>query len=248
MVRWQIEDRRLDRAVEYAERARARALVDRLLAARVDLRRHIPAERLRPLEEREAVAKRTLAEVQKRILFSEVNFASEPSPSAALDEPYRRLADADREYLEVEEEILGASRLWRELAGRSPVSLDFIQRHLAPPQGALLLYEIGPESSYLFVLPHEPAPAAVYPLVVDAAGAQVLGVSPGVLSRDKVQRILGGSEAGPGGVVGLLQERPRGDVAGGARPRGPAACALAHRHPRAGVEGRPAIPRGRDRA
>lgn len=216
MIRWQIEDRRLDRAVEYAERSHARALVDRLLGARVDLRRHVPRERLRALERREVAAKQRLAEVQRAILLRESDLGAGPSRRQGLDALYRQLAEADGDLVQVEEDILGASSLWREVAGRSPASLETIQQRLAPPDGALLLYEIGDERSHLFVLPRAPAAAAVFGLEIDPAAAAALGVAPGALGREAVRSILFGAEGRPAGIVSLLRTRPEEDGAAAA--------------------------------
>ncbi|HVF62002.1 MAG TPA: CHAT domain-containing tetratricopeptide repeat protein [Thermoanaerobaculia bacterium] len=210
MIQWQIEDRRLDRAVEYAERSRARALVDRLLGARVDLRRHVPRERLRALERREVAAKQRLAEVQRAILLRESDLGAAPTRRQGLEPLYRQLAEADRDLVQVEEDILGASSLWREIAGRSPASLETIQQRLAPPDGALLLYAVGDERSHLFVLPRAPAAAAVFGLEIDTAAAAALGVAPGALGREAVRGILFGGEGRPAGIVSLLRTRPDG--------------------------------------
>lgn len=209
MIRWQVEDGRLDRAVEYAERSRARALVDQLLAARVDLRRGIPEDRLAPLAAREAAAKQQLAGLNRRIVVAEGDFRLDPGQRRAnLEDLYRQLAEARREFVRVEEALLGESQLWRQTAGRSPVSLEQIQGELAPVDGALLLYAIGDEGGYLFVLTRRPDAAKVFSLEVAPAAARILGVPPGALTRQTLRLLLLGRDGQETGILPRLQAKP----------------------------------------
>jgi hypothetical protein len=94
-------------------------------------------------------------------------------------------------------------------ARKGDVSLFSVQSRLVPRDGLLLLYDIGPESSFLFVVPEAGGDAEVHLLEVPPAAAAPLGVAPGPLTRDMLRRALLGSTGGAGPLQ-LLGERPSG--------------------------------------
>jgi CHAT domain-containing protein/tetratricopeptide (TPR) repeat protein len=220
MIEWQLEAGRLDQAVEYAERSRARVLVDQLAEAKVDLRSRIPEARRRPLEKREAEARSRLAETNRRISLLAQRGGRRGDRSAGADpEALSKLLKtrdaAELELERVEADIAGESPLWRRTAGAPSASLSAIQSQLAPPGGLILLYQVGATASHLFVLPREPGKARVLALVVPPAAAAVLGVAPGALDRDKLRRILKGDATGTGGILESLGQNPHHRPPGG---------------------------------
>jgi len=70
-----------------------------------------------------------------------------------------------------------------------------IQRRLVPAGGFLLLYHIGEEQSFLFVIPATGTPEAL-PLRVSDEDARALGVSSGELAAKVLEELLGTAPAG----------------------------------------------------
>lgn len=213
MVSWLIEAGRPAEALQYAERVRARVLLDQLAAGRVDLRRGIPSEVLEPLERRQSSLAALLAELQQRLA------ALRSSPDAAGESPKELEARLDltgREYQQVVNEIRNASPLWKEIitSGGRPVSADALQREVVPSGGLLLLYQVGPDASFLFTVPPLPGEIRSWPLEILPDSAQALGVDPGSLTSKTLDEILSGDEDSAGlapllGVTrGLKRESP----------------------------------------
>lgn len=199
MIAWLLEAGQIEKALKYAERGRARVLLDQFAANDIDLRSSIPVDIRAPLEKRETNAKARLAEYQQRInrLRSRKDLSNEEKTKqiAALQDSLRI---ADRDYQEVYEEIKNASPLWRNLITSSgqPVSLANIQRELVPPNGLMLLYQIGKEGSHLFVIsPGEQKPEAISLQVTDK-DTSILQVKGGPLKSTDLQKILADSSAG----------------------------------------------------
>lgn len=207
MVYWQLEDDRVEEALEWAERGRARVLLDQLAAGKVDLRQGIPADLRGPLEEREDRARARLAEYQQRItrLRGRRDLSDEERLGriAVLEDSLRL---ADREYREVYREIKTASPLWRDLitTGGRPAPLTALQRRVVPAGGLLLLYQVGREGSHLFLVPPAGAEAEAHALEVGEAEAAVLGLDPGPLTGGALAGLLESDTTGAGGLLAAL--------------------------------------------
>lgn len=195
MAAWLIESGDPERAFEYAERGRARALLDQIAASEVDVRASIPPEILAPLEQRETMARARLAEYQQRITLlqarTDLTDTQRIDRIAALNDSLRA---ADFDYRAVYAEIKNASPLWRDLGGDRPVDVATVQQNLVPDEGLMLLYQVGDEQSVLFVLPPEGGPVETRPLLIADSLAAVLDVPPGPLTGPALQAILGSPE------------------------------------------------------
>jgi hypothetical protein len=105
---------------------------------------------------------------------------------------------AEKEYEQIWEEIKLASPLWQNVvtSGGQPVSLATIQNELVPKNGLMLLYQIGKEGSYLFVIPPgEQKPEAIS-LQFTGKDTSILQVKAGSLKSTDLQKILADSSAG----------------------------------------------------
>jgi len=197
MVAWQLETGQIEKALEYAERGRARVLLDQLATSQIDLRNSIPTDIRVPLEKRETDAKARLAKYRQRItlLRSRKDLSNEEKQRqiAVLEDSLRL---ADRDYQQVYEEVKNASPLWRDLITSSgqAVPLAEIQSRLISENGLMLLYQIGKEGSYLFVIPAAGQKPEVMSLQIPEDVAAALQVEAGPLKSTALQKILIGQD------------------------------------------------------
>ncbi|MBL0173597.1 MAG: CHAT domain-containing protein [Gemmatimonadaceae bacterium] len=219
MITWRLESRDVGAALEYAERGRARVLLDQLAAGKIDLRQSIPSDVRIPLEARESNARARLAEYQERVtrLAARTDILQDERnrQSAVATDSLRA---AERDVRSVYDDIKNASALWRDLitSGGQPVPLATIQRGLVPQRSLLALYQIGEERSFLFLVPAVGAPSVVN-LQVTAADASTLGVRPGALTVAALEQALGAPKAGgAAGIAAVLGQAPRGAVSAAA--------------------------------
>ncbi len=216
MVSWQLEAGNLEAALEYAERGRARVLLDQLQAGKIDLRAGIAPEIRGPLEEREAVAQARMAEFQQRLtLLRGRRDLSDSQRGAEVAEVSQLLRAAHEEFSRIYAEIKNASPLWRDLitSGGQPVELRQLQRRIVPERGLLLLYQLGPEDSHLFVVGSERGDARAFSLEIGPEVGGLLGLPPGPLTISSVGRLLGadlGLFFTPSGNIEPLQEQLHG--------------------------------------
>ncbi len=208
MVAWQIEAGHIEKALEYAESCRARVLLDQLAASRVELRGSIPDSIRDPLENRETDAKAHIAEYQQRItlLRTRKDLTAEEI-NKQIAELERKLRTAYDDYQQAFEEIKSASPLWRELitSGGKPVSLNTIQSQLVMPRSLMLIYQVGKESSFLFVIPPTGQRPEVMQLQVGEQIAPILGIQAGQLKSTDLQNILTGQDPVKS-TIGLIQQ------------------------------------------
>lgn len=181
MVAWQLEAGRVEK---FAERSRARVMLDQLAAGKIDLRNCIPDDIRTPLEKRETDAKARLAEYQQRFsLLRSRKDLSDRETARQLVKLQDSLKVPDRDYQQVYEEIKNASPLWRDLitSGGQPVSLASIQHELVSKSSLMLLYQVGNDSSYLFIVPPAGQQPEVMALQITVRHAPVLNVKAGPL-------------------------------------------------------------------
>ena len=224
MAWWQLEAGDTASAFTYAERGRARVLLDQLAAGKIDIRSSIPADIRGELERREADAQARLAEFQQRItlLRSRADLSDEER-HGRIDALEDSLRLADAEYRRVYADIKNASPLWRDeiTSGGRPSSLRDIQRTVVPRDGLMLSYQIGTEQSVVFVIPPRGRRLQAVSLEITDSIAAALGggVEPGPLTTQVLRTILAGdsTEAGPerGGVFHDLSAPARGTKVAG---------------------------------
>jgi len=181
MVGWQLESGRIGRALESAEHRRSRVLLDQLALARVDWRTGIPEELRSSLLQREARSLAHLSELQQRVR----SLAGKIPPELAAS-----LREEERGYTELYEEMRNASSLWQRAAGQGAFRLAAFQKKGIRPRELVLLYELGEKDSFLFLIPPAGQRVRVFPLKVSQQSAEALGISPGALTAEDVERIL----------------------------------------------------------
>ncbi len=207
MVRWEIEGRRVDLALAVAERGRARVLLDQLRAAHVGERASPDPE----IERRESAARSELAEIRERMTFeSSRKDVPESEKRRSLTALERRLERASRTFRSLYDEARNASPAWRDAVALEPATVEQIQSDVVPEDGLMLLYEIGVQESWVFLVPRAPGAIEVRPLVVGRESAGALGVAAGPLTARALDTVL----AGPSGVLADLRA-PRGGASRG---------------------------------
>ncbi len=216
MVAWQLEAGDPEAALEYAERGRARVLLDQLQAGKIDLRAGIPEEVRTSLEQRESEVQARMSEYRQRITL--MRGRTDLTPRERGEEISRLTSELDtahREFDRIYAQIKNASPLWRDLitSGGEPVDLRQIQRQLVPREGLLLFYQLGEEAAHLFAVGPGRGQVDTFPLAVDEPSGRLLGLPPGALTSRSVRRVLGvdaGLFFGPSGNIEPLQEQLHG--------------------------------------
>jgi tetratricopeptide (TPR) repeat protein len=181
-----------ERAYAAHERARARVLLDQIAAARVDLRRGIPAAERDALERDERRALARLARAQRAL---ETGFPAEPDPAARFERTAAAEAARDsaaRDWQRTRAAIEQRSPLWRGLltASGRPATRAEVQRALAPGE-TMLLYHAGAARSFVFVIPARGA-MRVFELTLDAAAAAALSAPAGAIAAATLERVVAG--------------------------------------------------------
>jgi CHAT domain-containing protein/tetratricopeptide (TPR) repeat protein len=209
MIAWLVESGQSEAALGYAERIRARVLHEQLAAGRIDLRRGIPTEARAPLERREREATLRISRIQQDITLARASWTpADRDGVARLARLEKEMDEASRDYREVIEEIQLQSPAWqRLLRGRdTDVTVRTIQEKLVHPDEFLLLYQIGPESSFLFVVPPSPQQLECRELSIPPDVAAGFGVKPGALGAEVLAALVGGKNEAERGssVVGSM--------------------------------------------
>lgn len=214
MVSWQVEVGNIERAFEFVERGRARAMLDQLAAGQVDIRAGIPADERELLEQRESTALSRITTLQQRLDRAhsqrEMTEDEHHSHIQAFEDSLR---NADRSYQQIYRDIMNASPLWHDqiTSDGHPISLSEAQRELVPPSGFLVIYHIGSVESHAFVIPPEGQQPAVIPLVVPDSIAGLWDRSAGALTSTWLANMLSSSEnEGDGGLIPQLSRSARG--------------------------------------
>ncbi|MDZ7292988.1 MAG: CHAT domain-containing protein [candidate division KSB1 bacterium] len=212
MVAWQLEAGHLEPALEYAERGRARVMLDQLAAGQIDLRNSIPENLRAPLLNRETAAKARMAEYQQRLtLLRSRKDLSDEQKKRENETLKDSLRAAEQDYQQVYEEIKYTSPLWHNLltAAGQPVMLATIQEQLIPENGLMLIYQIGKQGSHLFVIPPASHKPEAITLQVSENLAAALGIEAGSLTSTALQKILlgQGKNGSAGGLLRQLSSR-----------------------------------------
>lgn len=205
---------RIREAFEVAERGRGRALLDVLASARVDLLSGIPEPRRSALAASEAAARADVAEWQARAAAirerSDLASDDRQKESSAAD---RELARAAAAYRRAHEEIRNASAVWRGASGGTPIGFDAARREALAKGEVLLVYTIGPEESWLLVVPREPAAPKALALTVPDDAAATFGIPAGPLTMSTLDDALFGID----GVVPRISAPPVAGSEGAAK-------------------------------
>jgi CHAT domain-containing protein/Tfp pilus assembly protein PilF len=133
-----------DQALAKSEMARARALLDLLTTARLELTRGISAE----LREKERDVRARLSQIQRQLADELSKALARPLIIRELE---ARRQETEREQEGIEARIKAESPHYAELRYPSPLRREEIQKLLQPDE-ALLEYSLGEKGIYLFVV------------------------------------------------------------------------------------------------
>ncbi len=144
----QLDDRRpgtgfAAQALQVAERARARGLLDLLAESGADLRHGIPATLL----DRQRALARTLDAKADRLVALQRG-----APSAELEALSREVSALDTEYEELRASLRRQSPAYASLTQPEPLAPAAIQRDLLDAQTTLVEYALGDAASYAWVV------------------------------------------------------------------------------------------------
>jgi CHAT domain-containing protein/tetratricopeptide (TPR) repeat protein len=194
MVAWQVDAGDVGAALAFTERYRARVLQDQLAAYGVDLFGRAQG-RLAVLERRRTEMGARIAELHSQLAFARSRSDTKEDRRARILSLEASLDDAYRAYETILEEAKNDNPRWRSLDGRT-VGLPEI-RSLVPEDGLLLIYQIGDDRSFLFLVPPAGPPEA-HALEVPAAAAALLGVPPGPLTAEAAGAVFAFGEGKTG--------------------------------------------------
>jgi CHAT domain-containing protein/tetratricopeptide (TPR) repeat protein len=178
MVAWQVDAGDVDAALAFTERYRARVLQDQLAAYGVDLFGRAQG-RLAVLERQRAETGARIAELHSQLAFARSRGDVKADRRARILSLEASLDSAYRDYEMIIEEAKNDNPRWRSLDGRT-VGLPEM-RSLVPEDGLLLIYQIGDDRSFLFLVPPEGPPVA-HTLEAPAETAALLGIPSGPLT------------------------------------------------------------------
>lgn len=184
-------------AFAMTERARARAFLDQLLLARIDVREGLSAAERKTLTRQEAEVGARLAELNGRIAFERAR------KDGASDERAKNVALLQGELRKARSQY---ESLWGSIRSKSALvrtaltprlvvpSLDRIRAEAIRPDAVLLSYFVGRTRSWLTILPGRDGKVKMVELTVPESAAKKLGVPPGSIGnaalRDIVVRVL----------------------------------------------------------
>lgn len=209
MTAWQIELNEPASALAYSERRRARVLVDRLTGTTAITSEPISPEALERLraEKRDLEKQLGTCEEKSRALHAQPRLSKSQREELARVETNcdRLVADIQR----TSERILRM-----ENTGSATPLTNVSTRHLTDfrvTQGeALLVYHIGTESSFLFVIEGGARGVRSFTLTVTESSGKLLGMPIGPLTRSSLSQLLTGYDAaGKTTGLGLLRQLSR---------------------------------------
>jgi CHAT domain-containing protein/tetratricopeptide (TPR) repeat protein len=200
MTSWQVELGKPSSALDYSERRRARVLVDRLTGT---TQRGVSDESRAALERLRA---------DKRDLEKQLGKCQ--SQAQALRDKSKPTKSERTELATIEsrcDRIVGdieriGERIRRLESGESETPAPAARPRVAKGE-ALLVYHIGTESSFLFVLDDGSKEVRAYALDVSSAAGAQLGLRSGALTRASVAQLLTGYDASGKTIgVGILRQ------------------------------------------
>lgn len=167
LIEWNLQSGHTAEAFLAAEQSRSRTFLDQLQLAGIDLKATLPQEVQRRLLPQE----RTLAQRQQQLRqelangkTSQSDRSVEPEKSVAAQQ--HDLDQNERDYAKVWQAIRDASPLYNQLlAGRESLcDLSRVQRELLPSDTLLLFYQLGGQSSSVWIIGSDPDVVEVVPL------------------------------------------------------------------------------------
>ncbi len=203
MVRWQTELGDLAETLSAMERTRARSLIDQMETNDMDLLAGIPEDQAERLRDAELRARSDMAanEEQFRMLSQREDVPE--SQRAALRSNFEdSLSKARESWVEARADIRNASPTYRLAIGkdRKPATLSELQAWATDRNALVLEYLLGDSGGYLLVVPPG-GPARLETLAVDAGNAELLEISSGPLTADRLETALCNDKD-----TGLLQQ------------------------------------------
>ncbi len=159
-----------------AARGRSRALMDQFQLTGVDPRRGLPEPQGTKIRQREEAARRRISAIQARAALVPLQKADSEEGRALQ----RELDEAMSEHASAWREVLNANPLYRGLAAADPgrAALATLRAGTLTPKSGLLVYWIGRERSYLFLVGGADRPTEVFPLMLPRAMANALTAFP----------------------------------------------------------------------
>jgi tetratricopeptide (TPR) repeat protein len=192
MVSWQCELQHPAEAFRAMERSRARALLDQIQTAGLDLLAGLPGEEARRLRQQKSQAAGRVAAARKQL--DVLRTRQDLSPDQKEKEHERLLAElreAQFEYTWAYADLRNASPAYRLAISdeQKPVSAEKLQQWVNGHQALVLEYLLGTKAGYVFVLPVGEEPQ-VLKLELTAEQAVALGVEAGPLTAQRMRAIL----------------------------------------------------------
>ncbi|HXV13447.1 MAG TPA: CHAT domain-containing tetratricopeptide repeat protein [Candidatus Krumholzibacteria bacterium] len=200
MTAWQVELGKVGPALDYSERRRARVLVDQLTGAS----RGAPTEEARAALERLRVDRRDLESQLGKCQADAGALRAKPRLSKSERSQLASIeATCDRIVGEIQRAGERIRRL--ESTGNYSPAPTAAARPRVPTGEALLVYHVGGESSFVFIVEGEAVRA--YPLKVSSEAFAKLGMPSGPLTRASLAQLLSGYDAaGKPAGLGILRQ------------------------------------------
>lgn len=199
LVDWLVHEDQLAAAFDRAERMRARVLRDQLLAGGADLRAGVAPTELARLDSLELEARARLRRAQQQWQRQKTDLPrGDVVALQALAGLQAELAQAQLDVDRVDEERKLHSPAWSRALNVAPQPLDpaRVCDALLREEEALLLYQIGPRASFLFLLPAD-GQLGCFRLEVGEQEAAALGIARGPLTETALAGALQGDDAHP---------------------------------------------------
>jgi CHAT domain-containing protein len=191
LVDQNVRENRPEEALVQASRGRSRALMDQFQLAGADPRQALTGPRGAEIRQREDAARRRISSIQARAALIPLQEAEGSEAQTLL----RQLDEAQREHAAAWREVLNANPLYRGLAADDPGrdALAVLRANTLTDRNGLLVYWIGRERRYLFLVGGPGRPTEVFPLTLPRAVADGLTSAPepeGPSSRERLRDIV----------------------------------------------------------
>ena len=167
LIDWNLQSGQTAKAFLAAEQSRSRTFLDQLQLAGIDLNATLPQE----TQQRLVPQERTLARRQQQLRFELAKSQSPPTDSTVAQQDWvtqrqRELSKAEHDYAKVWQAIRDASPVYNQLlTGRESLcDLARVQHELLSPDTLMLFYQLGSQSSSVWIIGNEPDMVEVVPL------------------------------------------------------------------------------------
>ncbi len=159
-----VDDGLIAEACQYAARGRSRALLDQFYLAGDDPRNHLTGAKGEQLKKQEAELRQSISAMRMRAQMMPLEDAGKAEAKKLASE----LMQAEQDYAKVWREVLNASPIYRNLAATEKLkeTLGTIRKKALTDKKGLLLYWIGRNKSYAFLVGPEKQSPSVYRLEI----------------------------------------------------------------------------------